>query len=403
MYFNQNIKLVLVFNIKTLMMLILFITITNVYAELIVNRLAPEKNIKIIAGENVTFSIKASDSIGLAYSEWFITGRLQEKHIVTGYNSTDKWTFKFDHGGIYYVQSVIYNIKKNSAMIIWKVEVSTKIYEPSVQATYPANSYKEIFVGESITFQLNASDKNCELEKVEWYFNNKLINSYYISGCEQNSTWEKRFEYSGTYDIEVVVYNKSGLYKKVFWTIYAKEKNISVNSIDEGQSEDIYSSKKKKRSFIGISYSKRNMSDGKFDNLLSSNPTSFEVQFKYNKNMLASRIIWWFLNGDFVYNFGSFSQNGFKVELLMNIKAIDDIIGLSFYFGGGAIYQRSEIDTPDIGYASNDGYGGSYVGGIEIVLGNVLGLFIEYNGVATKAGELDVGNVGLALGAGIVF
>lgn len=174
-----------------------------------------------------------------------------------------------------------------------------------------------------------------------------------------------------------------------------------VNSQDLGSNNLSYS--------VSVGYGSMSLSDNNLAYLCDGNPGAFFVTVSGQKGLFRTKVGAWFYSKDLISipgygSVGKFSQNGGFVDLLLNAEVPLEMFKINFYGGGSGVYQKSTYEDKLLGNGTleNSGWGYGYVGGAELLYGN-LGIFGEYRGIISDAGQLDVGSRGFIAGLKVIF
>jgi len=132
-----------------------FLSLSGLYG-LGLERYSPTKDFDANTYQTIKFSVKATDTKGLAYSKWQLSGKLMDRHILTGSSKFDEWYYSFERAGTFYVSVAVYNIDGNSEMIIWKINVEGDNKSvPTIATVNPFGSYISVDEGEEEVFKID--------------------------------------------------------------------------------------------------------------------------------------------------------------------------------------------------------------------------------------------------------
>jgi len=165
-----------------------------------------------------------------------------------------------------------------------------------------------------------------------------------------------------------------------------------VSKTTYGQVEEI--------SIAGFTYSERTFIDADMTDLFGSfNQYGLEYTI-FQDGVGASASLWAMSANEANYNLGEFSNSGFNVEFLPNvIIPFSENSALVLHAGVGFLYNTGSITVNfgDHGTVENDGYGYLYSIGTTLFLVDAVGATIQYKGIASKVGDLNVSSNGVQL------
>lgn len=90
---------------------------------------------------------------------------------------------------------------------------------PSITRVNPSSSNVTVTVGESVTFDVSASDSDGTLDFFEWYIDNVFQENHPASGNPDTDSWSHTFNTLGGFDIFAYVYDDDGASAFTFWQV----------------------------------------------------------------------------------------------------------------------------------------------------------------------------------------
>ncbi|MCK4505226.1 MAG: T9SS type A sorting domain-containing protein [Candidatus Aegiribacteria sp.] len=146
---------------------------------------------------------------------------LQANHNMSGYYDEDTWDHTFDEPGEVDVFAYVYNIYTQEDFTWWMVTVVD--HTPEISRVYPSGSTVSLTEGESITFEVEATDEDGDLDFFEWYLGATFMVNHNASGSYDYDEWIYTFDNSGTYYVYVYIYDDWNNEDFTYWKIIVEE------------------------------------------------------------------------------------------------------------------------------------------------------------------------------------
>ena len=195
---------------------------------------SPSSTVTLYPGDNQTFKVSATDADGdLSYVRWYLDGALKDTDTgLSGSSDSDTWSNSFSTEKTYTVKAVVYDETGRNDDVSWTVYVRSN--DPVASRTNPSTSSKTINIGTSITFRVDATDIDGDLDYVQWYRNGSPTENddTYFDGSSNYATRDEDFNNEGTVTIKAVVVDDLGNSDDITWTIYAQSHAPSVSRLD---------------------------------------------------------------------------------------------------------------------------------------------------------------------------
>jgi len=100
---------------------------------------------------------------------------------------------------------------------------------PPSASLYSPDKYVTVTVGDAKTFKVKATDSDGNLKGAEWYFDNNFIGAHYFSGSSYIDSCTITFSKTGTYSVEVVVFDTDIAYSSaVNWVVTVEEEESNT-------------------------------------------------------------------------------------------------------------------------------------------------------------------------------
>lgn len=120
---------------------------------------------------------------------------------------------------------------------------------PEIERVAP-NENRMIESGEQLTFNIEATDPDDNLDGVEWYIDGDHVENTDISGSNDESTWQRTFDDSGEYIIEAEAFDEADRYSdSIRWEVSVESSNTAPNverttggtslSVETGETVDL--------------------------------------------------------------------------------------------------------------------------------------------------------------------
>ena len=188
----------------------------------------------IYTGQEVTCTGTASDVDGdLSLLEWYLEGNLEQSLIVSGTSVTDSFKFTFTSTGTYPVLFYAYDSENNHSFESIDIHVTTPPELPPIVTRLYPDSLCYNYPCQQITFAVEASDPNGNLNLIKWFDGNICIDSLLISGESFTDSLELEFSATGTHMIRCRVYDEAGNMAMNQWCLDVTVPDNSIVFFDD--------------------------------------------------------------------------------------------------------------------------------------------------------------------------
>ncbi|MCK5034646.1 MAG: hypothetical protein KAS73_02050, partial [Candidatus Sabulitectum sp.] len=186
------------------------------------------EDVYIYIGESITFEVNATDDNGdLEYFEWLIDGMPMVTHPVSGASASDSWVNDFTEAGTFQITSAIYDSDSNTDQLDWNIHVEDPA--PEIFRDNPITEFVSIYIGESIDFEVHATDENSDLDHFVWFLNGDWVAENSASGGYDDDSWFNIFNETGSYQVDSYIYDAQGNEDQIGWQVEVTLSDIIIN------------------------------------------------------------------------------------------------------------------------------------------------------------------------------
>lgn len=154
--------------------------------------------------------------------------------------TTGTWTFidscdmpsisqEYNQGITYQEETGYFYLANNSSGTtrVYKLDLSVEVPSnpPEIDRVNPSSSSVSIESGESINFQVSATDADGDLNFFEWYLDGTFMVNHSASGYSDSDEWSHAFSSPGSYHVDAFIYDDELNADSTYW-------NISVDAND---------------------------------------------------------------------------------------------------------------------------------------------------------------------------
>lgn len=203
-----------------------------------------DTTLEITEGDTIDFSVEASDPDGDSLSHTWHFDDLNDdtgfEQVGSGSGSTSSYSHTFDTPGDYAVEV---RVSDGSATTDeqWTIGVSKENQNraPAIKRIKPDSSSITVQEGDRREFEVEISDPDADLERVEWDRDGTTEQTHYLgSSSPQRSDWNHTFDEPGSHTIEAIVYDSNNNTASLDWSVTV-EADINTPSVTTDGSSDV--------------------------------------------------------------------------------------------------------------------------------------------------------------------
>lgn len=177
---------------------------------------------EVTNGTTESYSVSASDEDGdpLSY-DWYVNDLNDDsagpQHVASG----SGYTHTFDRVGDFTVRVEV-NDGTTTVEEVWTVAVAPRDTNapPSLSRVSPGSPSLTLSPDEQAGFEVEASDEDADLERIEWAVDGETVHTRFLTGSSPaTDAYATSFPEAGTYTLTATVYDGNGNSDAVEWTV----------------------------------------------------------------------------------------------------------------------------------------------------------------------------------------